>query len=34
MERELVNHKSFWFSIIPLSALCQLMLFWTHGVLD
>jgi len=34
MERELVNLESFCFSIVPLSALCLLMLFWTYGVLD
>jgi len=34
MEREHVNLISFCCFIIPWSALCLLMLFWTYGALD
>lgn len=34
MKRELVNLISFSVSLIPLAAVCLLMLIWSYGVLD
>jgi hypothetical protein len=34
MDREILNCIALGFLVIPLSAICVLMLVWTYGVLD